>query len=86
MVKEGEERIHECVYTCTQLNGLLLISPDEFAHYCSDIENTAAWGGQLEVSVIYSLCVLYTCTLCSELFVFSFSFLVRFERCHMYIR
>lgn len=24
--------------------------PDEFEKYCSDVEHTAAWGGQLEVS------------------------------------
>lgn len=23
--------------------------PDEFEKYCSDVEHTAAWGGQLEV-------------------------------------
>lgn len=26
--------------------------PDEFDKYCSDVEHTAAWGGQLEVSCL----------------------------------
>lgn len=31
---------------------MLLFIPlaDEFEKYCSDVEDTAAWGGQLEVS------------------------------------
>lgn len=39
--------------------------PDEFEKYCSDVEHTAAWGGQLEVSCLRrgrrvrrSVCVL----------------------------
>lgn len=33
----------------------LFLLSDQFAQYCSDIEGTAAWGGQLEVSV-FSVC------------------------------
>lgn len=29
---------------------VLRVFPDEFEKYCSDMEHTAAWGGQLEVS------------------------------------
>ena len=50
----GEERKRQLMMCILyrQLSGLLLVFIDEFAQYCSDIENTVAWGGQLEVSVL----------------------------------
>lgn len=38
---------------------ICLLFSDQFAQYCSDIEITAAWGGQLEVSLLsikFTLC------------------------------
>lgn len=50
-----------------------LLLPDEFEKYCSDVEHTSAWGGQLEVSS--SLTVIY-CTIHSEVFCCTFQFIL----------
>lgn len=46
-------------FACSQRRGLLTVdffsSPtEEFEKYCDDIANTAAWGGQLEVSIVFT--------------------------------
>ncbi|XP_010778549.1 deubiquitinase OTUD6B [Notothenia coriiceps] len=33
-------------------------SPDEFEKYCSDVEHTAAWGGQLELRALTQVLLL----------------------------
>lgn len=41
---------------CSQIREVLKVVfsflTEEFEKYCDDIENTAAWGGQLEVSIV----------------------------------
>lgn len=39
---------------------LVLQFADEFEKYCSEVENTAAWGGQLEVSYLHSVTDAFT--------------------------
>lgn len=42
--------IHASVYIFVCVRMCVWWFPDEFEKYCNDVEHTAAWGGQLEVS------------------------------------
>lgn len=42
--------IHASVYIFVCVRMCVWWFPDEFEKYCGDVEHTAAWGGQLEVS------------------------------------
>ena len=45
---------------CSQISQVLKVifsfHAEEFEKYCDDIANTAAWGGQLEVSIVLIIC------------------------------
>lgn len=41
-----------------------MLSPEQFASYCSDVANTSAWGGQVELGALSK--VLKTCICCIQ--------------------